>query len=145
MKNEKQITHCREFERKHKNITLDVRVKMDDTFDTSGYIELLDVKDELQILLGLMKQQHHVINRLEQYSSCIYHFNHKKSLRSRKKSPHRLLGMSWSRVESFKAELGRLKDASQSARESVCRTRSTCCSLKLTPNKTKQITVPNSF
>lgn len=124
MKNEKQIRHCRDFEQKHKKPTLDLRVKMDDTFDTRGYIELLDVKDELTILLGLVKQQHHVINRLEEYSSCIYRFNNKDLLGNhRKPRPHRLLGLSWRRIENFKAELCRLRDASQAARDSVRRTR----------------------
>jgi hypothetical protein len=142
MKNERQIRHCRNFEQKHKTPTLDLRVKMDDTFDTRGFVELLDVKDELQILLGLMKQQHHVINRLEAYSSCIYHFNNKASLGSHKKPhPHRLLGMSWRRVDSFKAELGRLKDASQAARESVCES-SSCASSSL---QTKHLAVQNAL
>lgn len=123
VKNEEQIRHCREFERKHKNITLDLRVKMDDTFDTFGYIELLDVKDELQILLRLMKQQHGVITRLEEYSSCIYRSKNKVPLGNDKKlHPHRLLAMSWRRIENYKAELSLLKDASQAARESVRRT-----------------------
>jgi hypothetical protein len=129
VKNEAQIKHCRDFEQKHKIKTLNLRIKMDDTFDTLGYIELLDVKDELQILLKLMKQQHQVITRLEEYYSCMYRFNHKVPLGShRKLHPHRLLGISWRRIEYFKAELGRLRDASQAARESVNATAILYCS-----------------
>jgi hypothetical protein len=118
LKTEQEINSCRDFEKTHKDVKLDIGVDMDNTFDTDGFIELLDVKDELEILLSLMEQQLLVIRRLQEYHKAIYNSQNSGTKESR--PTHRLLGIAEMRVEKYIMQFQRLQGASRSAQEAVC-------------------------
>jgi len=88
---------------------------MDRKFDTSGYIELLDVKDELRILLDLFNQQLDVIGQLQEAYKKIA----KGEIKDEKVMSHPLLDLAERRVKKYKEHANRLRDASVSARDAV--------------------------
>ena len=109
---------CRKFEESHRDPDIVHHIKIKDYFDAGAYIELLDVKDELQILLGLFNQQLGVVKQLHvEYRNVCTSGNSRRM--GDKGVSHSQLALAERKVKKYEEQAGRLLCASGSARDAV--------------------------